>query len=203
MSYRSDRWAGVTIATASATLRPNIIQPYSTAAGNISQTLPQASSFGPSDSIYLLLETAGNTLTVTPFAGDTINGVSTALQFSLKNQGVLLVRDATTTNWLMVGSVALSSAPRWNENVPGGSPVAAAINDFVRLSSAPYTVTLPAITAGNRGYSIMVKMEADDPDPVTITPNGADTIEGAASFQFSSDRGAVLLVPWSTNWDVC
>jgi hypothetical protein len=48
MGYRTDRYAAdPTVFTASTTLRKSILHKFSTAAGGVSQTLPQASTFLP------------------------------------------------------------------------------------------------------------------------------------------------------------
>jgi hypothetical protein len=200
LGYRGDRWAGSTLLTASTTMRSGIAHQYSTAGGAIAQTLPQTSSLIASASLWVLLRTAGNNLTVSPFAGDTINGSASGIVFSSAGDSGLFVRDQTTTNWLLVAKSRAGSAPQWTPVVALVDPYNASFGEIVQLTSAPWTVNLPAITPSNIGLSVFVKLNADDPDLVTVAPNGADTIEGLSSFTFSSDRGGIMFVPATGNW---
>lgn len=104
MGYRNDRWApDPTLLTGSTTLRPGLVFKYDTTLGAISQPLPQASGIAPSQSLFLLREIGDLDLTVTPFAGDTINGSSAPVILGAVGGSCLFVRDSVSTNWLCLG----------------------------------------------------------------------------------------------------
>lgn len=97
------------------------------------------------------------------------------------------------------------SAPVWNMVTPGASPYAAAFGDFVCVPSAPWVVTLPALAApATDGQTVVVKLNATDPDTVTVNPSGGNTIDGAVTFLFAdaAGRGAVLFTAFGTAWMV-
>jgi hypothetical protein len=85
--------------------------------------------------------------------------------------------------------------------VQTGVSVSAEFDQVVRCNPSlnPQAVGLPAIAAENEGKQIEVKVVVGAspgsplPNNVTITPNGGDLIDGAASFVISVQRGAVTL----------
>lgn len=63
----------------------------------------------------------------------------------------------------------------------------------------PVAVNLPAGVVGQ--YFMIADGKGDaSTNNITITPNGAETIQGAANIVISADRGAVILVFRGTNW---
>lgn len=59
------------------------------------------------------------------------------------------------------------------------------------------------LTAGTEGRVVVVKSEAGQTSDITITPNGAETIENAASYTIlAATDGAVTLIFSGTNWNV-
>ena len=62
------------------------------------------------------------------------------------------------------------------------------------------TIDLPV---GTNGRVLIIKSEAGQPSDVTIVPNGAQTIENAASYTIlAATDGSVTLVFRNTNWNV-
>lgn len=58
------------------------------------------------------------------------------------------------------------------------------------------------LTAGTEGRVIVIKSEAGQTSDITINPNGAETIENAASYTIlAATDGAVTLVFSGTNWN--
>lgn len=59
------------------------------------------------------------------------------------------------------------------------------------------------LTAGTEGRVVVVKSEAGQTSDITITPNGAETIENGATWPIlAATDGAVTLVFSGTNWNV-
>jgi len=59
------------------------------------------------------------------------------------------------------------------------------------------------LTAGTEGRVVVIKSEAGQTSDITITPNGAETIENVASYTIlAATDGAVTLVFSGTNWNV-
>lgn len=59
------------------------------------------------------------------------------------------------------------------------------------------------LTAGIDGRVVVIKSEAGQTSDITVTPNGAETIENAASYTIlAATDGAVTLVFRGTNWNV-
>lgn len=58
------------------------------------------------------------------------------------------------------------------------------------------------LTAGTEGRVVVIKSEAGQTSDITINPNGAETIENAASYQIlAATDGAVTLLFSGTNWN--
>ena len=58
------------------------------------------------------------------------------------------------------------------------------------------------LTAGTEGRVVVIKSEAGQTSNITITPNGAETIENAATYTIlAATDGAVTLIFSGTNWN--
>lgn len=58
------------------------------------------------------------------------------------------------------------------------------------------------LTAGVDGRTVVIKSEAGQTSDITVTPNGAETIENAASYTIlAATDGAITLVFRGTNWN--
>lgn len=93
-------------------------------------------------------------------------------------------------------------SPEWNVRFIS-SVDTAAIGDLMACdpSSAGFAVNLPASSAGTAGQSIRIKNDSDSTNVITITPDGSDTIDGAATFAIAVARASVDLVDDGTgNW---
>lgn len=69
---------------------------------------------------------------------------------------------------------------------------------MVDTSSADVEVTLPALSGIDSAYRPVI-VHAVDGNTITITPAGADTINGAATMTITSDTGFAALIPDATN----
>ena len=75
---------------------------------------------------------------------------------------------------------------------------------YIVDSASAVTMTLPQIT-GNVGNGYKLNLKRDGANVVTITPNAADNIDGAAdgaSITLSVDKAAFTLVCDGTNWQI-
>lgn len=77
-------------------------------------------------------------------------------------------------------------------------------NFYVGLTASGFTASLPASADTPDGFIIILKDESGTAGgtPTTVAPDGADTIDGAASFSLDTDYGCVKLILRGTNWNV-
>lgn len=82
------------------------------------------------------------------------------------------------------------------------SPYSASINDATLCIPGGGNIiyNLPAITAGNIGLEIYISIGGAG--NVTITPNGADTINAQASKVINGDGTSVILMAFSGDWRI-
>ena len=82
------------------------------------------------------------------------------------------------------------------------SPYAVVATDYyigVNGAGAGVTINLPV---GVDGRELVIKSEAGQTSDVTITPNGAETVENAATYSIlAATDGSVTLVFRDTNWN--
>lgn len=72
-------------------------------------------------------------------------------------------------------------------------------------AGAPVAITLPALSGLQDGQMVIIKrLPGVSADAVTATPDGSDTVDGAASFVLDDAGESVsLMVPTSgTNWSI-
>lgn len=70
----------------------------------------------------------------------------------------------------------------------------------VDATSGAFAVNLPAINTLGRGYQISFKKVDSTSNVVTITPNGSETIDGAASLALTDQYESVILKADGNNW---
>jgi hypothetical protein len=74
-------------------------------------------------------------------------------------------------------------------------------NYYLGVQGAGGGVTIN-LTAGTNGRTVVIKSEAGQTSDITIVPNGAETIENAASYTIlAATDGSVTLVFNGTNWN--
>lgn len=66
----------------------------------------------------------------------------------------------------------------------------------VDTSASAATISLPAISAVGDGHTVIVKDKSNSSytNTITVNPNGADTVDGAASFVIQSDGASFVFV---------
>ncbi len=72
----------------------------------------------------------------------------------------------------------------------------------VDAASAARVVTLPAATACLNGKTYIVKNKAGSANNVTVSPTGADTIDGAASLTLTAGQFATITTDGTSLWNV-
>lgn len=72
---------------------------------------------------------------------------------------------------------------------------------MVDASGGAVTVQLPAV-ASSFGRLLIIKKTDASVNAVTVDPNGAETIDGAASFSLPTQHDVVVIVCFTTEWKI-
>ena len=108
--------------------------------------------------------------------------------------GTLLNNDIDSIDGLLRGVTSAKSASFTVQTTEFGQIY------LCNATSAAIVATLPsAATAGN-GFKVAFKKTDSSANAVTLTPNGADTIDGATTYALSSQYAFVFIVSDGTNW---
>jgi hypothetical protein len=111
---------------------------------------------------------------------------------------ILAVSDGTA--WRAFSAWQLSNRALLTEN-PSSPLTVDNSHDFVyKSNSTALTANLPAIAGANKGRMIRFKNKAGTSNNLTISPNGADTIDGAASLVLTPSQSARLVSSGSGDW---
>jgi hypothetical protein len=175
--------------------------------GAVVQPLPDIGSTYPSPGQILIVSESSGTpgLTITPFAGDTIDGAPAAV--AVPAGGALILIGDGISDWKIVARNVPSAIARWNVLGPftSAAPPTAACEDLIQcdMSLGAFAVTLPAIAPANSGCEIAIKKVAGGAAAMTITPVGADTVEGAVTLPVGGALSSVTVVSDGvSNWMV-
>jgi len=165
------------------------------AGGPIVQTLPDITGTYPLPGVPVVVSDIGGSgvLSVAPFAGDTIDGSAAAvavppsgsitlLPDGISDWSTINIQDPLHQRLRVVGPFIFPA---------GGS---AAANDIVQVdvTGGVVPVLLPPVAGSNRGIPIIVKKIAGGAADFTLTPAGADTIDGVGGV--STFPGALVSV---------
>lgn len=167
-------------------------------------------------------QAATNAITLTPAAGQTINGGATYV-INTNREGVEIYYDSTTTDWKVkaiagidpttVETNSLRTQAWLDGRLPAQTPVNLAASPYTVLAtdvqlnvlSATGAITLN-LPAGIDGKTYTVKDESGlaGTNVVSIVPNGAETIEGAAILRLTHNFDSVTLYydTTTTDWKV-
>lgn len=136
--------------------------------------LPQASTIPGQIYIFKKTDASANTVTITPFVGDTIDGVPTFVLYN-QNDSVTII-SSYTTNWFTISKPSVSS----------GNPVTTEIKDIdftaadadiyvLDLLNNSVTMTFPLASASVGVMYLMTAINADV-NSLTFTASGADIL---------------------------
>ena len=193
------------------------IQVISTIAGAASVTLPQASTCG--GRLYLIMNTSvtGFTVTLSPFLGDTINGL-TSYTFNTRYESVLL--QSTGTQWVIVArtghtsgggsgtvtSVAMTVPAEFSVS---GSPITGAGTLAVTKATQNANRIFAGPTTGAAAQPTFRALVSDDiPNNAANTSGTASNITGTAAIanggtgQTSAAAAFAALSPTTTKGDL-
>lgn len=128
-----------------------------------------------------------------PLASTTSYGVvKVGANISVTN-GIISVVGNETVNTHLVNN----AASPYTLDSAGTTP-----NYYLGVVGTGAAITIN-LTAGVDGRVVVIKSEAGQTSDITITPNGAETTENAASYTIlAATDGAVTLVFRGTNWNV-
>jgi len=110
--------------------------------------------------------------------------------------GTLLNNDIDSIDGLLRGVTSAKSASFTVQTTEFGQIY------LCNATSAAIIATLPsAATAGN-GFKVAFKKTDSSANAVTLTPNGADTIDGAATYALTTQYSSVVVVSNGSVWSV-
>lgn len=111
---------------------------------------------------------------------------------------ILAVSDGSA--WRALSGWQLSSRRLLTENPTSPLAVDNSHDTIYKQNSTALTINLPALAASNRGRVLWIKNKAGTTNDITVTPNGADTIDGAATLTLTPGQSARLLSSGAGDW---
>lgn len=168
----------------------------SAALGNVVITLYTAVGNSGRKVRAIKTDTSANTVTITPFGGQTINGAAT-LVLSRQYDSMAIFSD--NTNWLQLyrslQATVLSKTANYTVATTDGDDV------VVLVDATSGAVTVSLYTAvGNASRKVTVVKVDSSANAVTLDPNGSQTWNGSATKTLSSQWDATDGVSDGANW---
>lgn len=111
---------------------------------------------------------------------------------------ILAISDGSA--WRALSGWQLSGRRLITENPTSPLTVDNSHDTIYKSNSTALTVNLPAIAGSQKGRVIWAKNKAGSTNNITLTPNGADTIDGAATLVLTPGQSARLLCSGSGDW---
>lgn len=109
-------------------------------------------------------------------------------------------------NFTSLDSLLLTASNITIRATTGTDPITAADQNKIILANATagaFAETLPAASSVSNGFMVIVKKTDSTANAITITPSGADTIDGLSTFVISVQYGFVALVSdHVSNWNI-
>lgn len=183
-----------------------------TAGGGFNLQTPLLSS-APDGANGLIRCVGANALQVVPNGG-TINGLGALVLSDQQTYLFWLVKGSSDWRAILLDGGPALAQPKKTIIGPLADRDGAGVNNLsiqeinnslvlINSAAAVQAANLPAVGATEDGYVCTVKREGAG-NVVNVVPNGADTIDGAASFVLASDKDAIELVyvDASTDWKV-
>lgn len=153
---------------------------YNATAGALAQTLGRANAGGFPGQIIMFKEVSGlNPVTLTPFAGDTLDSGRVTSVVVPPGGSVMLITDGLL-NWDILSILdPICMRVVGPFTFPAGGTVK--INDLAKVdvSGGIVPVTLPAVSAANSGCKIVLKKTAGGATAMSVSASPGQTIDGA------------------------
>ncbi len=166
-----------------------------TAAGTIN--LPSAVSVGNTFKVWIKkTDLSTNTVTIVPFGAQTIDGCTSKV---LYDYGDFIEVRSDGSNWMLGGSLIRGTI------VSISSVTTLSLIDSGKIyncdtTAGTFAVHLPVCNTVGRGYWVGVKKIDSSANTVTITPNGAETIDGHGTYSLDSRWQYVQLKTNGLSW---
>lgn len=168
----------------------------SAALGNVNITLYTAVGNSGRKVRAIKTDTTTNTVTITPFGGQTINGASTAV-LSRQYDAIALFSNGTV--WFLLyralSPTVLAKTADYTVAVTDGDDV------IVLVDATAGAVTVNLYTAvGNKARKVTVVKVDSSANAVTVDPSGAQTWNGASTKALASQWDVTAGVSDGANW---
>jgi hypothetical protein len=172
---------------------------YSVAGGAFTVTLPSPVA-GVTGQLLVTknIGSSGTPLSITTPSGNIDNAATVKVAGGYACD--TMVSDGAN-GWLRIAALR-----PWNFTAVKTSNYVASVGEVVKCdpSGGAFAVTLPPVPTTNtqREIDIIVKNVTSSTTTITITPDGSDTIDGAASATITTAHGVVrlLALPGGTDW---
>lgn len=114
----------------------------------------------------------------------------------------LIFATSDGTAWRSVSGWQLLNRLLLTENPTSPLTVDDSHDTIVKSNSTALVADLPAIAGANKGRKIRFKNVAGTTNNLTPTPNGSDTVDGAASLVLTPGQSALLVSDGAGDWMV-
>lgn len=202
-----------TVATVSATTvitNPATSLLQVSPASNAVITLPSRGACDNGYYLYIKNTSATFTVTVTPFAGNTIDGSASSVVIASAQTLLIYADPLAITGWRSLVQTKASAGTFFASSQNAVSAATFNISDatineyfFTATGAGASTVVLPLGSSQPAGQYYIIHNNNTSTQNILVTPNGANTIDGYAS-AYTLIPGTVamfLLSGTQTNWD--
>ena len=143
-------------------------------------------------------DSSTNAVTIDPAGSETIDTQTTFLLYDFND---FIEVHCDGSNWKIVASQVRGTV----RSITATATLA--LDDNMKVinadaSGGAYAVNLPSAATVGRGFRVTIKKTDSSTNTVTVTPDGAETIDGSASFGIVNQYGAVSVISDGTNWSI-
>jgi len=138
--------------------------------------------------------------------GSTISNQAQPLEIDVSYIWAEFLYDSAANNWVIYGPLADDSLSHWGTKTKtsanNGDVILERDQALIDSTGGVFGLVLPPITKDGMSVRFLDAASNNDINNVTITPDGANTINGAATLVLNIKNGHVELVSSGTNWIV-